>query len=169
MGRLTKKFNCRYGGADCFHSCSDCYGLECEDVMLMVDKLAHYEDMEDSLEKLYGGRLSLDTVVDNMNRIIQNGEEKLDFARILTNDEAEKYDKWKTLEEQGRLVELPCKVGDTVYVIDYEYGDIYVPSSKYQYVEARDFGYEMLDWMGEYCFLTEEEAEAKLTEMEGVK
>ena len=68
--------------------------------------------------------------------------------------------------KQNRLIELPCAVGDTVYVIDYEYEDIYISSSKYYYVEARDFDYEMLHWMGEWCFLTKEEAEAKLKELE---
>lgn len=70
-----------------------------------IDKLAHYEDLEDQLEKLYGDRLSLDKVVENLNRVVQNGEEKLDYTRILTNAEAEKWDIWKSLEEQGRLVE----------------------------------------------------------------
>ena len=55
-----------------------------------IDKLARYEDLEDQLEKLYGDRLSLDKVVENLNRVVQNGEEKLDLARILTNAEAEK-------------------------------------------------------------------------------
>lgn len=67
------------------------------------EKLVHYVDLEEQLEKLYGDRLTLDDVVNNLNRIVQNGEEKLDFARILTNTEAEKWDKWKDLEEQGRL------------------------------------------------------------------
>ena len=72
----------------------------------LIEKLAHYEDLEDQLEKLYGGKLSLDDVVNNLNRIVQNGEEKLDFARILTNSEAEKWDYWKDLEEQGKLMEV---------------------------------------------------------------
>lgn len=68
------------------------------------EKLVHYVDLEEQLEKLYSDRLTLDDVVNNLNRIVQNGEEKLDFARILTNAEAEKWDKWKDLEEQGRLI-----------------------------------------------------------------
>lgn len=48
MGRLTKKFDDGYGSTDCYHSCFDCYGNECESVTLMVDKLAHYEDMEEA-------------------------------------------------------------------------------------------------------------------------
>lgn len=30
-----------------------------------------------------------------------------------------KLKKYEDLEEQGRLLELPCKVGDTVWSIDY--------------------------------------------------
>ena len=98
-----------YGERDVF--------LEGEIGYAEADKLAHYEDLEEQLEKLYGGKMPLDEVVENLNRVIQNGEEKLDYARILTNAEAEKWDKWKDLKEQGRLIELPCAVGDMVYVI----------------------------------------------------
>ena len=80
-------------------------------------KLQHYEDLEEHLEELFGGKMPLDEVVENLNRVVQNGEEKLDYARILTNAEAKKWDKWKDLEEQGRLIELPC---ENVYrIMDY--------------------------------------------------
>ena len=92
MSRLTITEKC---GGVCTHmNTNDCHKyLACEDCKWwneILDKLAHYEDLEEQLEKLYGGRLSLDNVVDNLNRIVQNGEERLDFARILTNAEAEK-------------------------------------------------------------------------------
>lgn len=83
--------------------------------------------------------------------------------------------------EQGTLIELPCKVGDTVYVI-YQYSDflgkedepfieeaiakffIYdenkmkiVPSG---YGERSEYWYRVLD-----IFLTREEAEKKLEEL----
>lgn len=93
-----------------------------QDIKEVLEKLSHYEDLEEQLEKLYGGRLSLDNVIDNLNRIVQNGEEKLDFARILTNAEAEKWDKWKDLEEQGELVVQkhgqwePVKISGTITI-----------------------------------------------------
>lgn len=31
---------------------------------------------------------------------------------------AEKLARYEDLEEQGRLIELPCKIGDTVYVVE---------------------------------------------------
>lgn len=87
------------------------------DYISVSHKLAHYEDLEEQLENLYGGKMLLDKVVENLNRIVQNGEEKLDYARILTNAEAEKWDRWLDLEEADRLIELPFAAGDTVWII----------------------------------------------------
>ena len=38
-------------------------------------------------------------------------------GRILTNEHAEKWLRWLELQEQGRLIEFPCNVGDTVWCI----------------------------------------------------
>ena len=126
-------------------------------------KLQHYEDLEEQLEKLYGGKMSLDEVVENLNRIVQNGEEKLDYARILTNAEAEKWDKWKDLEKQGRLIELPC---EKVYrIMNYD-------SPKYAFIDSIPIEMMLIYDLkhidnGNIFFSTKEEAEAKLAEMEG--
>ena len=194
MERLTERFMHGLGVKDCYDSCSVCDVAGCcgllEDIL---EKLAHYEDLEEQLEKLYGGKMPLDEVVENLNRIVQNGEEKLDYARILTNAEAERWDKWKDLEEQGRLLELPCAVGDTVYLISSQYSEC----SKYQerFNDCNCQGCEdecdsykdyfihvneniSAEWIvramrlnrfGENVFLTQEAAEAKLKEMEGAK
>ena len=194
MERLTERFMHGLGVKDCYNSCSVCDVAGCcgllEDIL---EKLAHYEDLEEQLEKLYGDKMPLDEVVENLNRVVQNGEEKLDYARILTNAEAEKWDKWKDLEEQGRLLELPCAVGDTVYLISSQYSEC----SKYQerFNDCNCQGCEdecdsykdyfihvneniSAEWIvramrlnrfGENVFLTQEAAEAKLKEMEGAK
>ena len=128
-------------------------------------KLQHYEDLEEQLEKLYGGKMSLDEVVENLNRIVQNGEEKLDYARILTNAEAEKWDKWKDLEKQGRLIELPC---EKVYrIMNYD-------SPKYAFIDSIPIEMMLIYDLkhidnGNIFFSTKEKAEAKLAEMEGAK
>ena len=128
-------------------------------------KLAHYEDLEEQLEKLYGGKMPLDEVVENLNRVVQNGEEKLDYARILTNAEAEKWDKWKDLEEQGRLLELPC---EKVYrIMNYD-------SPKYAFIDSIPIEMMLIYDLkhidnGNIFFSTKEKAEAKLAEMEGAK
>ena len=149
-----------YGERDVF--------LEGEIGYAEADKLAHYEDLEEQLEKLYGGKMPLDEVVENLNRIVQNGEEKLDYARILTNAEAEKWDKWKDLEEQGRLIELPCKVGDKMYSV-HSAGLSHAVIAE---VDTDAF-FLMLcvaeGRIGKTVFTTKEEAEAKLKEMEGAE
>lgn len=38
-------------------------------------------------------------------------------ARLLTDGNVDKWEEFKNLEEQGKLMKLPCAVGDTVYVI----------------------------------------------------
>ena len=64
--RLTKQFMYGLGHKECYDACAVCDVTGCCDVLEeMLEKLAHYEE----------------------------------------------------LEEQGRLIELPCKIGDTVYGI----------------------------------------------------
>lgn len=47
MGRLTKNFEDGNGNVECFASCRSCNGCICTDVYTMIDKLAHYEDLEE--------------------------------------------------------------------------------------------------------------------------
>lgn len=166
MERLTERFMHGLGVKDCYDSCSVCDVAGCcgllEDIL---EKLAHYEDLEEQLEKLYGGKMPLDEVVENLNRIVQNGEEKLDYARILTNAEAEKWDKWKDLEKQGRLIELPC---EKVYRI-MNYGSpnhAFIDSIPIVMMPIYDLKH--ID-NGDIFFSTKEKAEAKLAEMEGAE
>ena len=101
--------------------------------------------------------------------------------------------RYKNLKEQGRLIELPCAVGDTVYLISSQYSEC----SKYQ-ERFNDYNCQgcenecdshkeyfihvnenmSAEWIvramrlnrfGEDVFLTKEEAEAKLAEMEGAE
>ena len=128
MSRLTKWFadSDDYGHNSCFGGCESCNGVMCGYAVEMVEKLAHYED----------------------------------------------------LEEQGRLIELPCKVEDKVWAIRYgeetdyivvpmlileihiyEHGVFFVPSENIRAFRLKDFGTQV--------FLTKEEAEAKLKELQG--
>ena len=156
MERLTERFMLGLGVKDCYDSCSVCDVAGCcgllEDIL---EKLAHYED----------------------------------------------------LEEQGRLLELPCAVGDTVWLI----GKNYNKCTKHYDCEHYDYNEYLIIWCEKNCpngfrgtgviqatietieinrgqvlvqlnahdnylrvpiksvFLTQEEAEAKLKEMEGAK
>ena len=76
---------------------------------------------------------------------------------------------YEDLEEQGRLIELPCKVGDTVYVVDWEMEDMYLPSIKYWFFDEQPFDVKMIYSIGKWVFLTKEEAEAKLAELKGTE
>ena len=141
--------------------CIKC-GREHEQLAEWLEELKCYKDLEDQLEKLYGDRLSLDKVVENLNRVVQNGEEKLDYARILTNAEAEKWDRWKSLEEQGRLIELPCLPNEEVWESHKRFGThktMY--ASREAIVGAIEAGYIISH--------TKEEAEAKLAETRGAE
>lgn len=81
----------------------------------VTDKLAHYEDSEEQVSNLLEDKVSLDDIVRHLMKALKGEEDELEFTRVLTNAEAEKWDKWKSLDEQGRLIELPCAVGDTVW------------------------------------------------------
>lgn len=68
----------------------------------------------------------------------------------------------KTLEATGRLIELPCKMGDTVWAIAEMDGYVYkqLVISEPQAVFIKDL------WNNRY-FTTKEEAEVKLKELQG--
>lgn len=98
----------------------------------------------------------------------------------------EKLKEYEDLEEQGRLIKLPCKVGDVVYaycnefgILEYEVDSIVIDKHiTYQcsaYSEPiGDCPSECLDEIepdisdfGKTVFLTKSEAEAKLKELKG--
>lgn len=83
-----------------------------------------------------------------------------------------KLKEYEDLEEQGRLIKLSCKVGDTVYYINPDkntinelvvYGFDIRPLQRfvYDYMGAR----LNFNQFGKTVFLTREEAEAKLKEL----
>lgn len=72
---------------------------------------------------------------------------------------------YEDLEESGRLVKLPCAVGDTVYIIEADeenFDHFYCPKK----VSEVEFSLDLLYYWGNAAFLTREAAEAKLKEME---
>ena len=79
---------------------------------------------------------------------------------------------YQSLEEQGRLLKLPCKVGDTVYVIVGEKISVQKIQRATTDSEMRiEFctkrrGFALFD-IGKTVFLTKSEAEARLEELRG--
>ena len=73
-----------------------------------------------------------------------------------------KLKEYENLEEQGRLISLPCKVGDTVY---------HVVQGRIVEVSNVDLFFLLLsvaeNRFNNSVFLTQEEAEQKLKEMDG--
>ena len=89
---------------------------------------------------------------------------------------AEKLKHYEDLEEAGRLIELPCRIGDTVWdikwwddttetrVID---GKTYFRRVTKHKVTKSKFSLFDHDNFGKTVFLTREEAERAIQEMEG--
>lgn len=80
---------------------------------------------------------------------------------------------YEDLEEQGGLIELPCKVGDTVYYItgihntlikSVKVEEVYFGNVFAVHVSTQNTSFTLVE--GEF-FITKEEAEAKLKEMKG--
>lgn len=96
---------------------------------------------------------------------------------------AEKLADYEDLEEQGRLLKLPCKVGDTIYAVgeivkEYKVISVGYPSNKA--TNRSEFCIETLPVngsrvvaafydkeFGKNVFLTKSEAEEKLKELRG--
>ena len=87
----------------------------------------------------------------------------------------EKLGKYEDLEEQDRLIKLPCKIGTEVYDItcwdDIEEKVVVKGKAYYRIVRKHKvtklpFTYSAIDDFGKTIFLTKSEAEQKLNEME---
>ena len=126
-------------------------------------------------------------------------ENKIPLVKVLSGEylypAIEKLATYEDLEEQGLLVRLPCKVGDTVWVVtspinvfgydeydgdaEYEVYESFLSSVSY-YASGEQFriyakvtnsfiaAYFRECDFGESIFLTREEAEKKLEEMRNV-
>ena len=98
---------------------------------------------------------------------------KLRSERYGTQQCLEKLYEYENLEDDGRLIGLPCKVGDTVYEIIEETGPkhyFYISGYTVQDISTHQIRYAD-DWfdLKEFennIFFSRKEAEAKLKEME---
>ena len=103
-----------------------------------------------------------------------NGE--VHATRIGYYDIIDKLAEYEDAEEQGLLLRLPCKVGDTLYQVNGEIGEhivnaISIHPSKViicteNYKTGIGFSFDA-NRIGKRYFLTKEEAEKKLAEMKG--
>lgn len=92
----------------------------------------------------------------------------------LTTHILQELKEYRDLEEQGLLLKLPCKVGDTLYfvsrnkiieeliVLKITYQDKFIITFR---DESNDIGNVSEKYIGKTVFLTKEEAEEKLKEL----
>lgn len=117
--------------------------------------------------------------------LIINGEYSEDADRLI-RWAASELREYRKLEEQCRLIELPCAVGDKVYTIERhcpkpwkkEYCDdarkilredsCSVCPHRTAYIATHEFDFDDLTYESE-IFTTKEEAEAKLAETRGAE
>lgn len=106
--------------------------------------------------------------------------EYVDSGCLTKDDIKEKLNRLADLEdkiEQGTLIELPCKVGDTVYVVytvsgidEWEVKGIDIFESdilfRLGHKGTEDYNAAWLIEKGKYLFLTREEAEKRLKELQ---
>lgn len=73
-----------------------------------IDRLAAYEDTGLTPEEI-------ERILDAYGRSMTLRTENADRLRLVKDISADRLKKIAEAEQDGRLVELPCKVGDTVY------------------------------------------------------
>lgn len=121
----------------------------------ILNRLAAYEDTGLEPEKIKKLRELCTDEVAELARILRKAIEsgEVDHIRNLIR-----------ADQDGRLVVLPCKVGDTIWRIKCfaDWPDIGKP-----YVEADAFLYRDIHYFGKTVFLTREEAEAALSQKGG--
>lgn len=130
------------------------------------ETLKKYEDLEERLNKVYG---DCDGLLESMIELLEehSGVDIPDDtvkALLFTNKAVDFYKEYEDLEEQGKLIKLPCK--DVYFIID-------INNPKYAMVTKKPIRelaiYEIEDIDKENCkyFSTEEKAKAKLKELRG--
>lgn len=187
MERLTKKNKCKLSHGEeivlCEHCENDCNDscmkiIHCKWYTKAMDKLKRYEDLEERLNKVYG---DCDGLLESMIELLEehSGVDIPDDtvkALLLTNESVDFYKKCESLEEQDRLIKLPCKIGCTVYDIAWwdnieekviVKGETYYRTVHKHKVTKSAFDYSDIREFGKTVFLTESEAEAKLKELRG--
>ena len=135
----------------------------------LLTKLGEYEDFEEIFRE---------KMTDTACEFLKDKEE---FSKWLDRTEwiVRKCDEYARAEEQGLLLKLPCKVGDTVYSITrdfiseynirnficYDNGNIFFDWKCVKGIYLNIKGFH-IDDIGKTVFLTKEEAEKALERLE---
>lgn len=101
------------------------------------------------------------------------------LALFIEKEDAENFAEWKEAEEQGKLLKLPCKAGQKVFllrkdiksVIDGEITSISISEFaigiRIFIIDDNRYMDASFDKIGDIVFFTREEAEVALKELEG--
>ena len=120
----------------------------------------------------------------NGKNIVKSGHITFIYGTAGNRFEGEAIDKlaaYEQAEEQGLLLRLPCKVGTEIYAIIYDFEQEKYMITETKIIEVTENcngwffkllknipAFKLADF-GVRVFLSREEAESKLTEMEGAK
>lgn len=104
-----------------------------------------------------------------MKRLTIKTEDGYERVSVRTKNQQliDKLAYYEDLDEQGRLVKLPCKKGDTVYKVNEVREKVEqhkVIHFEVERVDFDDYSYCFLHHFGKTVFFTKAEAEAKLKE-----
>lgn len=99
---------------------------------------------------------------DSWQELIKNADT---VDQVFMHNAIDKLYEYEDLEEQGLLLKLPCKIGDTVYVIGCKYRN----GTFEKWINTGKFNYSDLEKMNKTVFLTKEEAEQELKRLEGAE
>lgn len=123
-------------------------------------------------------RLTIDEIIGHCERKTEQyerliGKERLETTPLTTSvvkeywehkqvaEYLKKLKEYEGLEEQDKLIKLPCKVGDDIYYI------LGIPNETPCTIDKCVFELSDINDIGKTLFLTESEAEAKLEELRG--
>lgn len=88
---------------------------------------------------------------------------------LYTGKAIDKLAEYEDLEEQGRLLKLPCAVGDIVYVLRIDNLAYMMNDEKVWEIIEEKFEIRHFDCINKTVFLARPDAERALAEMEGKK
>lgn len=137
---------------------------------LTIDEIIRHCERKTELYEQMVGKERLETTPLNSSVIKEYWEHK-QVAEYL-----KKFKEYQQLEEQGRLIELPCKIGTEVYNTTWwddaqekvvVKGKTYFRTVRKHKVTKSTFSYFDIGEFGKTVFLTKSEAEAKLKELGG--
>ena len=108
--------------------------------------------------------------MERLTNISPNGEIWItddDFTRRIGRKEAAymKLKKYEDLEEQGLLLQLPCKVGDTVYILRIDNTKYLMNNKRIWEIVETNFEIRHFESICKTVFLTRAEAEKALRKM----